>query len=62
MPEGRASDNHVATMVVHPNARGVRGGTAFTHGSLPRTMEEVLGYPLLGCAATTPSARPAFHL
>ena len=55
-------DNHIATIVISPRTRGVRDGTPFTHYSMLRTTEEILGLPLLGGAATAPSMRSAFNL
>ncbi len=57
------SGNHVATVLVAPSiARGTRSGTAYTHYSLLRTTEELLGKPLLGRAASAPSMRRGFGL
>ena len=56
-------DAGAATLVVSPSTPpGARDGTAFTHASLLRTTEEMLGLPLLGGAATAPSLRGAFGL
>jgi phosphatidylinositol-3-phosphatase len=56
-------ENRVYTVVVAPSVRpGTVAGAAFTHYSLLRTQEELLGLPLLGQAATAPSMRAAFHL
>jgi acid phosphatase len=56
-------DNRVYTVVVAPSVPpGTRAGDAFTHYSLLRTQEELLGLPLLGQAASAPSMRTAFHL
>jgi hypothetical protein len=41
---------------------GTAAGDAFTHYSLLRTQEELLGVPLLGQAATAASMRAAFSL
>ena len=59
-----SSDNHIATVVAAPAVRrGTKSSTAFTHYSLLRTTEELLGLsPLLGKAASAPSMRPAFGL
>lgn len=58
------SGNHVATIVVSPyTTPGTQSATAFTHYSLLRTTEEMLGIPtFLGNAATATSMRPAFGL
>jgi len=53
------SDNRVATVVVGPTvAPGTRSATRYTHYSLLRTTEELLGLPLLKAAATAHSMRP----
>jgi phosphatidylinositol-3-phosphatase len=60
--EGSSSTNHIATVVVSPTTSHVSSGTAFTHCSLLRTSEEIIGQPLLGCAASATSMRAAFGL
>ena len=58
-----SSGNHVATIVVSPSTvAGTASSTKFTHYSLLRTQEEMLGLGYLGAAATAPSMRTAFHL
>ena len=59
-----ADGNHVATIVVSPSTRpGTRSGEAFTHYSLLRTTEELLGIPAhLGLATEAASMRTAFDL
>jgi hypothetical protein len=57
-----AGGNHIPTIVMSPRTRGVEDATPFTHYSLLRTTEELLGLPLLGAAATAPSMRSAFNL
>jgi hypothetical protein len=56
--------NHVATIVVSPYTKpGTRSAAAFTHYSLLRTTEELLGIPTyLGHAARASSMRSAFGL
>jgi hypothetical protein len=55
--------NRVYTVVVAPSVPpGTAAGDAFTHYSLLRTQEELLGVPLLGQAATAASMRAAFSL
>ncbi len=55
--------NPVAPIVVAPSvAPGTRSATPYTHYSLLRTTEELLGLPLLGAAATATSMRPGFGL
>lgn len=61
--EGETAGNQVATVVVAPTVpQGLRVGRRFTHYSLLRTTEELLGLPLLGAAAQARSMRAAFHL
>jgi phosphatidylinositol-3-phosphatase len=59
-----SSGNQVATIVVSPYTKpGTKSGTAFTHYSLLRTTEELLGIPTyLGNAASAASMRSAFGL
>jgi hypothetical protein len=58
-----SGDNHVATFVIAPTVpAGTRSSTPFTHYSLLRTTEEILGLGRLGAAATSTSMRSAFHL
>lgn len=60
--EGDAG-NRVATIVIAPGVRpGTRSGAAFSHYSLLRTSEELLGFAPLGAAASAPSMRAAFRL
>ncbi len=58
------SGNHVATIVASPyTAPGTQSAAAFTHYSLLRTTEELLGIPtFLGNAASAASMRSAFGL
>jgi hypothetical protein len=52
------SSNRVATVVVAPSVTpGTRSSTRYTHYSLLRTTEELLGLPLLGAAANAHSMR-----
>lgn len=62
--EGGGGDQRVATLVLAPTTpAGLRVGAAFTHYSLLRTVEELLGLPRqLGAAATATSMARAFHL
>lgn len=58
-----SGDNHVVTLVIAPSVRpGAQSGTAYTHYSLLRTTEELLGLGLLGNASGAPSMRAAFGL
>ena len=59
-----SSDSRVATMVVSPSTiPRTRSGQAFTHYSLLRTTEEMLGVnELLGSASRSSSMRAAFNL
>jgi phospholipase C len=61
--EGVGSNQHIATVVVAPTVpRGTRSSLRFTHYSLLRTTEDLLGLPRLGAAAKARSMRAAFHL
>jgi hypothetical protein len=61
--EGSSSNNQVVTEVIAPTVKpGLKVGTAFTHYSLLRTSEELLGLPLLGNAASAASMRSGFGL
>ncbi|MGH8899129.1 MAG: alkaline phosphatase family protein [Egibacteraceae bacterium] len=60
--EGSDSSNHVATLVISPTTRGIRSEAPYTHCSLLRTTEEILGLPPLGCAASARSMRAEFRL
>jgi phospholipase C len=61
--EGVGSDQQIATVVVAPTVpRGLRVSTPFTHYSLLRTTEELLGLAPLGAAARARSMRSAFRL
>jgi phosphatidylinositol-3-phosphatase len=59
-----SANNHIATLIVSPSTpAGATSGVAFTHYSLLRTTEEMLGLPsYLGNAASATSMRTAFHL
>lgn len=56
--------NHVATIVIAPSVpTGAQSATMFTHYSMLRSTEEMLGISkLLGGAATANDMRGAFHL
>jgi hypothetical protein len=61
--EGSSTNNQVVTEVIAPTVKpGLKVGTAFTHYSLLRTSEELLGLPLLGSAASANSMRAGFGL
>jgi len=62
--EGATSppNNHVYTAVISPYTHGVKATTEYTHYSLLRTTEELLGLPLLGNAATANSMVANFGL
>ena len=54
---------HIATIVISPSTKpGTRPATLFSHYSLLRTAEELLGLPLLGHAAGAASMVSAFSL
>lgn len=59
-----AFSNHVATIVIAPSVpAGTKSSTYFTHYSMLRSSEEMLGLTkLLGGAATAHDMRQAFHL
>jgi phosphatidylinositol-3-phosphatase len=57
------ADNHIPAVMVAPSVvPGTQDPTPYTHYSLLRTTEELLGLPLLGAAASAPSMRGGFHL
>ena len=58
--EGSDSSNQVPCIVISPYTHGVRDATPYTHYSLLRTTEELLGLPLLGNAAAAYSMRGKF--
>jgi phosphatidylinositol-3-phosphatase len=62
--EGDSDSNLVPSLVIAPTVRpGTRSAVHFSHYSLLRTTEELLGIrELLGAAATAPSMRTAFRL
>jgi phospholipase C len=61
--DDHAESNRVYTVVVAPSViPGTVAAGAFTHYSLLRTQEELLGLPPLGQAASAASMRAAFHL
>jgi hypothetical protein len=58
-----ASGNQVYSAVISPfTTPGTQSATNFTHYSLLRTTEEILGVPLLGSASGAASMRAAFGL
>ena len=61
--EGEDSTNHVVTEAIAPTVKpGTQSGAQFSHYSLLRTTEQMLGLPALGQAATAASMRGAFGL
>jgi phospholipase C len=61
--EGVGASNLIPTMVIGPSVpAGTKGAAAFSHYSLLRTTEELLGLPALGAATTATSMNPMFHL
>ncbi len=60
--EGSSSSNHIPTIVISPHTQKVSSDRAFSHCSLLRTTEEILGVSRLGCAADAPSMRATFGL
>jgi phosphatidylinositol-3-phosphatase len=57
-----SSTNHIATLVISPTTSHVSSSTHFTHYSILRTTEELLGLPLIGAAANATSMRTTFGL
>jgi phosphatidylinositol-3-phosphatase len=55
-----ASGNQVPCIVISPYTHGVRDGTRYSHYSLLRTTESLLGLPLLGGARSANSMRGRF--
>jgi phospholipase C len=60
--EGTGTDNHIPTLVIAPPTRKIAATETFSHCSTLRTVEELLGLPLLGCAASAASMVKAFRL
>jgi phosphatidylinositol-3-phosphatase len=58
--EGSGSSNQVPCIVISPYTHAVKDSTPYTHYSLLRTTEELLGVPLLGNAASANSMRGKF--
>jgi phosphatidylinositol-3-phosphatase len=56
--------NQVPTIVISPTTSKIQSPTThtYTHYSMLRTTEEILGLPLIGGAATATSMRSDFHL
>jgi hypothetical protein len=57
-----AAGNRVPAVVVSPWTKSTRSSAAFTHYSVLRTTEELLGVPLIGGAQQAPSMRSTFNL
>ncbi|MBV8997486.1 MAG: hypothetical protein JO304_00405 [Solirubrobacterales bacterium] len=57
-----SSGNQVPCIVVSPYTHGVKDGTPYSHYSLLRTTEELLGLPLLGNAGSANSMVANFGL
>jgi len=55
-----ASGNQVPCIVISPYTHGVRDGARYSHYSLLRTTESLLGLPLLGGARSASSMRGKF--
>jgi hypothetical protein len=60
--EGTSTSNHIPTLVLAPEVRQVSPAQPLTHCSTLRFMEQQLGLPLLGCAASAASLGTAFGL
>jgi hypothetical protein len=54
--------NHILTIVMSPTTKGISTSTAFTHYSMLRTTEEILGLPLLAGAQKANSMLGTFNL
>jgi hypothetical protein len=58
-----SSTNHIPTLVIAPHTSpGTSSNTRFTHYSMLRTTEELLGLKKIGAANRAPSMRAAFGL
>jgi phosphatidylinositol-3-phosphatase len=57
-----STPNHIVTIVISPTSKGISSSTAFTHYSMLRTTEEILGLPLLGAAQNANSMLATFKL
>jgi hypothetical protein len=57
-----SGDNHIPTLVISPTTNAISSATAFSHYSLLRTTEEILGLPLLAGAQSANSMLAAFNL
>jgi hypothetical protein len=61
--DDHSASNHIATLVMAPSVRpGTVSATRFTHYSMLRTTEQLLGLGFLGNAASAASMRSAFNL
>lgn len=60
--DNHSSGNKVLTVVIHPSQHGRVVTTRFTHYSLTRLYDDVLGAPYLHRAASAASMARAFHL
>jgi phospholipase C len=60
--EGASKDNHIATLVIAPGARGVVSDVRATHCTTLRTISDLLGVEPLGCARGETSLRAIFGL
>jgi hypothetical protein len=57
-----SSGNHIPTLVISPSTKAVVSSTSFTHYSMLRTTEEILGLPRIGGAQTANDMLSAFNL
>lgn len=60
--EGADKDNHIATLVIAPGARGVVSDVHATHCTTLRTISDIVGVEPLGCARDETSLRDIFGL
>jgi hypothetical protein len=57
-----SSGNHIPTIVISPTTKAISSSTKFTHYSMLRTTEEILGLPRIGAAQTANDMLSAFNL
>jgi phosphatidylinositol-3-phosphatase len=60
--EGSATSNHIPAIVISPGTHHITSATNWTHCSILRTTEDLLGLSPLGCATGTTSLVSDFHL
>jgi phosphatidylinositol-3-phosphatase len=61
--DNKNAKNHIYTAIVAPSVKpGTVVSTRYNHYAMLHTIEDMLGLPCLGSAATAPSMQTAFHL